>query len=225
MGICPHCKLRVRVPPAEEALDALEEIPDSGSNHVQTASSSKARRPRPDDDLEVVEEVEEVEWEEVAEPDRDRKREADDRTSRPRSSGVQEDEPRRRSRRRDDDDDDDEPPRRRRRRRRREYDDSPRDYSRQSSPSGPFDGMFANTNVLLLCLFGCLCSGIALIFGIIGLITCKDREAWRNALTLTIVAVLVTVIATAVQLAVGMRGGGLGPPRMGPQPRWNQPGR
>jgi hypothetical protein len=50
--------------------------------------------------------------------------------------------------------------------------------------------MFANTNIVLLILFGVCCNGIAFILGIIGLITCTDPVAKRNALIVTIIGFL-----------------------------------
>jgi hypothetical protein len=51
---------------------------------------------------------------------------------------------------------------------------------------GGLDGMFGNTNIVVLILFGVCCGGLAFILGIIGLITCTDPIAKRNALIVTI---------------------------------------
>jgi hypothetical protein len=151
MGVCPHCKSKVRVPQLdspESDVDVLDELPEV------PAPASKGRRSRQED------EVEEVEWEEVSPPSRSR-RDDDERITerrRPRDDDREEriserrrprdeededdyDRPRRR---RQDDDYDDEPPRRRPRRRRR-----PRS---SSSTSGGMSGF-----MIMLIVLGGLC--------------------------------------------------------------------
>ena len=56
------------------------------------------------------------------------------------------------------------------------------------------DGMFAKTNIVLLVLFGFCCGQIALILGIVGLVACKDPRAKQNALIVTLVAALPSII-------------------------------
>jgi hypothetical protein len=99
----------------------------------------------------------------------------------------------------------DEPPRRRRR-----EDDETTDQSRRRDDldfdddtdvrlppphqlSG-LDGTFANTHIVALVIFSLCCGGIALILGIIGLITCKDPRARQNALIVTIISGIFTVL-------------------------------
>jgi hypothetical protein len=62
------------------------------------------------------------------------------------------------------------------------------------------DGLFAKTNIVLLILFGFCCNGIALILGIVGLITCKDPRAKQNALIVTIIGAVISVLGVAVQV-------------------------
>jgi len=62
--------------------------------------------------------------------------------------------------------------------------------------------MFANTNIVLLILFSFCCNGIALILGIVGLITCKDELAKRNAMIVTIIGGIITVLGVAAQLTM-----------------------
>lgn len=64
------------------------------------------------------------------------------------------------------------------------------------------DGTFANTNIVLLVLFGFCCGTIALILGIIGLVTCKDEVAKRNAMIVTIISGVMHVLAVVGNLAV-----------------------
>ncbi len=128
------------------------------------------------------------------------------------------DEPRRR--RRDDDEGYGDAPRRRRRddedfdydrpRRRRDDDDydDVRDRIRRAPPERltGIDGMFANTHVVMLVLFSCLCGGIAFIFGIVGLIACKDPRARQNALITTIVSGVLIAVGVVLQvLAAAMK--------------------
>ena len=63
------------------------------------------------------------------------------------------------------------------------------------------DGLFANTNIIVLVLFSFCCNGIALILGIVGLVTCTDAKAKSNALTVTIIAGIVTALAVIGQVA------------------------
>jgi hypothetical protein len=110
------------------------------------------------------------------------------------------DEPPRRPRRRDEEYDD-EPPRRPRR---REDDD---DYPsiRRRQPLSGMDGLFANTHVVVLVLFSCLCSFIAMILGVVGLATCKDETAKRNALITTILGGVFFVLQIAGRFAANVR--------------------
>ncbi len=52
------------------------------------------------------------------------------------------------------------------------------------------DGLFGNTNIVLLIIFSICCNGIAFILGIIGLLVCTDPIAKRNALIVTILGFL-----------------------------------
>jgi hypothetical protein len=124
------------------------------------------------------------------------------------------DEPPRRRRRDDDDYDDDDRPRggrrrdeddededdRPRRRRRRDEDDYDEDRPARHRELSGMDGLFANTNIVLLVLFACLCNGIALILGIIGLATCTDPRAKQNALITTIIGGIVTFLGVGANI-------------------------
>lgn len=129
------------------------------------------------------------------EPPRRRRRDEDD-----------EDEPPRARRRRDEDEEEEEAPRPRRRRRHDddedEYDDVRRRMRSRPEKLTGLDGTFANTNIVMLVLFGCLCGDIALLLGIIGLIVCKNEKARTNAMIVTVVsairvAILVTVVVVS----------------------------
>jgi hypothetical protein len=107
-----------------------------------------------------------------------------------------------RARRRRDDDEEDEPrPRRRPRDDDDDYGDRPRRRPKQLTG---LDATFANTNVVLLILFACLCNGIALILGVVGLIVCKDPTARQNALITTIIGAILTVVGVGVQVVALM---------------------
>jgi hypothetical protein len=114
------------------------------------------------------------------------------------------DEPDDRPRRRDDDDEPDDRPRRRRRRD-DDYDDVPDIRKRELSG---FDGMFANTSMVALILFGLCCGDIALILGIIGLIICKDDTAKQNALIVTVISAVrvVAVVGYIIFSQVALKG-------------------
>jgi hypothetical protein len=63
------------------------------------------------------------------------------------------------------------------------------------------DALFANTNIIVLVIFAFCCNGIALILGIVGLVTCKDPKAKSNAMTVTIIGGIVTALAVIGQFA------------------------
>jgi hypothetical protein len=90
-----------------------------------------------------------------------------------------------------DDRDDDRP----RRRRDDDYDDRPKEQL------GPLDKTFRDTNIVVLVLFSICCNGIALILGIIGLVTAKDPKAKSNAMIVTIIGGIVTVAGTGVRFS------------------------
>jgi hypothetical protein len=62
------------------------------------------------------------------------------------------------------------------------------------------DGTFADTNIIILVIFSFCCSPIAFVLGIIGLITCTDPLAKRNALIVTILGAIFGGAATVVNL-------------------------
>jgi hypothetical protein len=66
------------------------------------------------------------------------------------------------------------------------------------------DAFFGNTNMVLLIILAVCCNGIALILGIIGLITCKDPVAKNNALIVTIIGGIITVLGVIVQVMASM---------------------
>jgi hypothetical protein len=110
---------------------------------------------------------------------------------------FEEERPRSGSRRDDDDDDDDRP-----RRRRRDDDDDADDLPRiRKKPMSGLDGTFANTSLPILIIFGMCCSGIALILSIVGLATCHDPTARKNATIVLIISIVFVVIWNVVYCA------------------------
>jgi hypothetical protein len=63
------------------------------------------------------------------------------------------------------------------------------------------DAFFGNTNIVLLVVFGFCCGFIALIVGIIGLVTCKDPKAKQNALIVTILGCILPVLGFILRIA------------------------
>jgi hypothetical protein len=121
--------------------------------------------------------------------DEDRPRRRDDEyTDRPRRA------------RRDEDEDEDDRPRPRRRRRDEDDDDFDYDVRRRPRELTGLDATFANTNIVMLVLFSLFCGGIAFILGVIGLCTCKDELARRNALITTIIGGILTGLGVVVQV-------------------------
>jgi hypothetical protein len=99
---------------------------------------------------------------------------------------------------------DDPPPPRRPRR--NDVDDE-NDYDVRLRPAhqlSGLDGTFANTHIVTLVLFSFCCGGIALILGIIGLCVCKDPRARQNALIVTIISGVFTVLGTIARVAAVM---------------------
>jgi hypothetical protein len=62
---------------------------------------------------------------------------------------------------------------------------------------GGLDGMFANTHIVFLILFAFCCNYLALILGIVGMLTCTDPRAKQNALVVTIISAIVAFSGTA----------------------------
>jgi hypothetical protein len=62
---------------------------------------------------------------------------------------------------------------------------------------------FFNTNIVILIVFSFCCSPIAFILGIVGLITCTDPVAKRNALVVTILGALFGGAYAVFQYTVG----------------------
>jgi hypothetical protein len=89
-----------------------------------------------------------------------------------------------------DDRDDDRP----RRRRDDDYDDRPKEQL------GPLDKMFRDTNTVVLVLFGLCCGMIALVLGIVGMVTAKDAKAKSNATLVTIIAAVSSVIGVGANI-------------------------
>jgi hypothetical protein len=108
-------------------------------------------------------------------------------------------------RRRRDDDEDEPRPRRRRDDDDDDYDDIRRRIRRQPEQLTGIDGMFANTHIVMLVLFSCLCGGIALIFGVVGLIACRDAKARQNALIVTIISGLIVALGILARVAQSVK--------------------
>jgi uncharacterized membrane protein len=64
------------------------------------------------------------------------------------------------------------------------------------SQLGPLDKLFRDTNVVILVIFGLCCSLIAVILGLIGMLTAKDSKAKSNA--------TLTLIVGGVSMALGV---------------------
>jgi uncharacterized membrane protein len=68
------------------------------------------------------------------------------------------------------------------------------------------DAFFGNTNIVLLIILAVCCNGIAVILGIVGLITCKDPQAKNNALIVTIIGGIITALAVIGNIVATMGG-------------------
>ncbi len=83
-----------------------------------------------------------------------------------------------------------------------DFDDRP---ARSGGAKGPLDGMFANTNIVILVLFAVCCNGIAFILGLIAFLTAKDPTAKSNAMIVTIIGGIITALGIIAQIS-GMAG-------------------
>lgn len=63
-----------------------------------------------------------------------------------------------------------------------------------SGDMGPLDKMFRDTNIVILILFSICCNGIALILGLICYLTAKDPKAKSNALVVSIIGGIITLL-------------------------------
>jgi hypothetical protein len=95
--------------------------------------------------------------------------------ARERYEDEEDDRPRRR---RDEDDDDD--------------DDRPR--RKKGGDKGPLDSTFANTNIVVLIIFGLCCGIIAFALSLVGYLTAKDAKAKSNAMIVLIISGIMTVV-------------------------------
>jgi hypothetical protein len=64
------------------------------------------------------------------------------------------------------------------------------------------NGLFS-TNIVILIIFGVCCGPFAFILGIVGLITCTEPTARRNALVVTVLGALFGGVATVYGLISG----------------------
>ena len=53
--------------------------------------------------------------------------------------------------------------------------------------------MYSSTNVILLVLFGAICSGLALILSLVAYFTGKDAKAKSNALIVIVVSIISSI--------------------------------
>ena len=63
------------------------------------------------------------------------------------------------------------------------------------------DGLFGNTNIVALILFGFCCGTIALVLGIVGLVTCTDPRAKQNAMIVTLISGIMHVVGLVARLS------------------------
>ena len=80
----------------------------------------------------------------------------------------------------------------------RKYDDEDDDDLRpvRKRELSGLDGMFANTNMVVLVLFGLCCNGLCflpLILSIIGVTTCTDETARSNAKIVMIISIVMSM--------------------------------
>lgn len=85
-----------------------------------------------------------------------------------------------------------------------DYDDAPR-----GGGKGPLDGMYANTNIVVLVLFGICCGLIAFVLSLVAYLTAKDPKAKSNALLVMAIGGAMMIVGIILQVA-GVMGGMMG---------------
>jgi hypothetical protein len=63
-----------------------------------------------------------------------------------------------------------------------------------------FDHQFLNTPMVLLILFPLCCGGLAVIFGVIGVIICENHQAKRNAILVLSIGLIWSIIGTIITI-------------------------
>jgi hypothetical protein len=87
----------------------------------------------------------------------------------------------------------------------KKYDDEDDDDMpsvRKNEPLTGMNGLFANTNIVILVIFAFCCNSLCLlplILSIIGVVTCTDQKAKSNAT----ICLIISGIATALQVIGG----------------------
>ena len=90
---------------------------------------------------------------------------------------------------------------------------SPDPYGAPVGPKGPLDGMFANTNIVILVLFALCCGLIAFVLGLVGMLTAKDPKAKSNATLVVIISgvlMAIGILINVLGVGVGLMGGAAG---------------
>lgn len=84
-----------------------------------------------------------------------------------------------------------------------DYDDRP---SRSGGAMGPLDGMYRNTNIVVLVLFGICCGLIAFVLSLVAFLTAKDPKAKSNAMLVMLISGILSALGLVLQFA-GILGG------------------
>jgi hypothetical protein len=79
-----------------------------------------------------------------------------------------------------------------------DYDD---DVPSRRVEKGPLDGMFGNTNIVVLVLFALCCGLIALVLALVCYFTAKDPKAKSNAMVVIVIDVVLFIVGIIIQVA------------------------
>jgi len=82
-----------------------------------------------------------------------------------------------------------------------EFEDDEDQPRRRRPKRGGLDGMFLDTNMFVLVLFGLCCGVIALVLSIVELSIGKDPEAKQRATTVLIISAVMMVIGIGLQFS------------------------
>jgi uncharacterized membrane protein len=69
---------------------------------------------------------------------------------------------------------------------------------------GWMDKQFSQTSMVVLVIFALCCGIIALIFGLIGVATCKDPVAKKNATIVLVIGLIMTALGVFKAMAPAM---------------------
>lgn len=75
-----------------------------------------------------------------------------------------------------------------------------------SGAMGPLDGMYRNTNIVILILFAVCCQLIAFVLSLVAFLTAKDPKAKSNAMLVMLISGILMAIGLVLQFTGALAG-------------------